>query len=105
MNVTEFTESAAGRLIKTSDGSSAFVPSPLPPEIALTWELMYALTTAERALGNLRGIGTTLPNANLLIQPFIRREAVLSSRIEGTEASVGDLLLFETGSSAPDTSD
>jgi Fic family protein len=106
MNSASFTENSAGRVVQTPDGSSAFVPSPLPPEITLTWELMHAVTTAERALGNLRGVGTTLPNANLLIQPFIRREAVLSSRIEGTEASIGDLVVFEAaGNVTPESSD
>ncbi|HKO02592.1 MAG TPA: Fic/DOC family N-terminal domain-containing protein, partial [Thermoanaerobaculia bacterium] len=82
------------------------MPSPLPPDLKLSWELTNALTAAERALGNLRGVGTILPNANLLIQPFIRREAVLSSRIEGTEATVGDLLVYEAAATAAsDSSD
>jgi Fic family protein len=50
---------------------------------------------ADLALGTLSGLGETLPNPHLLIYPFIRREAVLSSRIEGTQASLSDLLLFE----------
>lgn len=105
MNSAEFTSAAPGRLVRTPDGSSAFVPSPLPPEINITWELVNAVTAAERALGHLRGIGTTLPNANLLIQPFVRREAVLSSRIEGTQASVGDVVVFEASAAPSDDSD
>jgi Fic family protein len=59
------------------------------------------LAEAERAVGRLSGVGTTLPNPYLLINPFIRREAVLSSRIEGTQASLSDLLFFEAAPSAP----
>src|SRR5437764_13805048 len=67
--------------------------------------MLNAITRAARAVANLRGVGATLPNPHLLIQPFARREAVLSSRIEGTQASVGDLFLFEIGNPAPERSD
>jgi Fic family protein len=96
MNRDEFTN-PAGALIVTAEGAPAFVPDPLPPKFAVSWPLTSTLAKAERALGKLAGIGHTLPNPNLLIQPFVRREAVLSSRIEGTRASVGDLLLFDIG--------
>jgi len=56
-------------------------------------------------VGHLRGVGRILPNPHLLIQPFARREAVLSSRIEGTQASLGDLLLFELGAPATEQHD
>ncbi|HEV2719320.1 MAG TPA: Fic/DOC family N-terminal domain-containing protein [Thermoanaerobaculia bacterium] len=68
------------------------MPSPLPPEIDLSWRLLNEVARAERAVGHLRGLGRILPNPHLLIQPFARREAVLSSRIEGTQASRGALL-------------
>jgi Fic family protein len=84
-------------MVKTGRNASTFVPSPLPPSLDLTWELASSVAKAERAVGELAGIGATLPNPDLLIQPFVRREAVLSSRIEGTEASIGDLVLFEAG--------
>lgn len=83
----------------------AFVPPPLPPEVTLDPELVSALSEADRNLGLLAGAGEWLPNPHLLIRPFMRREAVLSSRIEGTQASVADLVLFEASpraSSAPD---
>ena len=86
-------------------GAAAFVPSPLPPDIDLSWALLDRVARAERAVGHLRGVGRILPNPHLLIQPFARREAVLSSRIEGTQASVGELLLFEIGSPAPEQHD
>jgi Fic family protein len=57
--------------------------------------LVYLLSEADRALGTLDGIGRTLPNPYLLISPFLSREAVASSRIEGTQASLSDLFLFE----------
>jgi Fic family protein len=55
------------------------------------------LSEADRALGELAGLGRVMPNPNLLIGPFIRREAVLSSRIEGTQSNVADLYAYEAG--------
>lgn len=95
MKLDDFTERKGGRLIKTSAKYWAFVPHPLPPQLTLTWELVNQLSEADRALSELAGIARTLPNPHLLIGPFIRREAVLSSRIEGTQASLSDLLFFE----------
>jgi Fic family protein len=95
MNPTDFIAPQSGRVVKTSEGAAAFVPSPLPPDLTLSWEMLDGITRAERAVANLRGVGATLPNPHLLIAPFARREAVLSSRIEGTQASVGDLIAFE----------
>jgi Fic family protein len=97
MDPTTFIAPAAGRLVTTASGAAAFVPSPLPPALELSWALSDALARAQGAVGHLRGIGRVLPNPHLLIEPFARREAVLSSRIEGTQASLGDLLLFEVG--------
>jgi Fic family protein len=95
MNIELFKTSNAGRLVKTVNGFWAFVPNPLPPD--LTWDNEFAnlLSKASHSLGNLVGLGETLPNPHLLIYPFIRREAVLSSRIEGTQSSLSDLLLYE----------
>ncbi len=91
----EIKKDAPGRLVKTPQGFWAFVPDPMPPEIELTWPLVSALSDADRALAELAGVGGTLPNPHLLIGPFLRREAVLSSRIEGTQASLSDLFFFE----------
>jgi Fic family protein len=71
------------------------VPPALPPEIELTRGLVADLSAADRALGLLAGVGTRLPNPYLLITPFLRREAVLSSKIEGTQAGVSDVVVFE----------
>jgi len=77
------------------DGHWAFMPNPLPPKLDWDDALVSLISRAGLALGTLSGVGETLPNPHLLIYPFIRREAVLSSRIEGTQSSISDLLLFE----------
>jgi Fic family protein len=101
-----FQNSSAGRCIRTSQGYWAFIPHPLPPALEPDWELMRLLSEAHAALGELSGAGRTLPNPHLLIQPYIRREAVLSSRIENTQAGMDDLFYYEAGESeqirAPD---
>jgi Fic family protein len=81
-----------------SQGSfSAFVPAPLPPELEWTARLIGALSDADRLVGRLAGEGGRLPNPHILIRPFVRREAVLSSKIEGTQATLGELLAAEAG--------
>ncbi len=86
-----------GRKLRTVEGYEAFVPSPLPPALVWTPRLAAVLSDADRAIGQLAGEGRRLPNPHLLIRPFIRREAVLSSRIEGTQATLGELLAAEAG--------
>ena len=66
---------------------------------ALELSTVNLLADAERALGELKGVGQRLPNPHLLINPFLRREAVLSSRIEGTTTGLQQLLVFETAPS------
>jgi len=81
-----------------SQGSySAFVPAPLPPELDWTPRLIGVLSDADRLVGRLAGEGGRLPNPHILIRPFVRREAVLSSKIEGTQATLGELLAAEAG--------
>ena len=87
----------AGRRLQTAGGYSAFVPNPLPPAIEFTPSLVRALSDADRAIGSLAGEGGRLSNPHLLIRPFVRREAVFSSRIEGTQATLGELLAVEAG--------
>src|SRR5437870_2723602 len=83
---------------KVSQGSySAFVPSPLPPELNWTPRLIGLLSDADRLIGRLAGEGGRLPNPHVLIRPFVQREAVLSSKIEGTQATLGELLASEAG--------
>lgn len=100
MQLDQFSESAPGKLIKTLQGYWAFVPAPLPPTITPTWELFLQNSEAERALSELAGIGRTLPNPHLLTNAFVPREAVLSSRIEGTRTSISDLFYFEAESAS-----
>lgn len=101
MQPQDFKDSPAGRLVKHERGYWAFVPHPLPPELPLTWELAGEISSADRGLSELAGIGRTLPNPYLLIRPFMHREAVLSSRIEGTQASLSDLYYFEAAEQPP----
>ncbi|MEW6285396.1 MAG: Fic family protein [Chloroflexota bacterium] len=100
MDIQRFTKSPAGRLVKVGQGEAAywaFIPHPLPPEIAWNTELASRLSTADRTLGELAGLGRSLPNPHLLIGPFLRREAVLSSRIEGTQTDLPHLYAYEAG--------
>jgi len=95
MDIAQFQNSPSGRLVRAVDGYWGFMPNPLPPQ--LTWDspLASLASRADLALGTLSGLGETLLNPHLLIYPFVRKEAVLSSRIEGTQSSLSDLLLFE----------
>ena len=86
-----------GKLVIGTGGYRAFVPAALPPEIIWDETLAFSLSAADRSIGRLAGEGRRLPNPHLLIRPFIRKEAVLSSRIEGTQASLGELLAAEAG--------
>ncbi|MGH8017701.1 MAG: Fic family protein [Opitutaceae bacterium] len=73
------------------------MPPPLPPQLPIDWELATLLSEADRAVSELSGAGRLLPNPHLLIRPYLRREAVLSSLIEDTYAEVEELLLFDLG--------
>ncbi len=95
MDPTKFRNSKSGKVVRQQQGYWAFLPAPLPAELSYTPSLVAALSAADQALGELRGLGGTLVNPHLLIRPLSRREAVLSSRIEGTRASLDDLLAFE----------
>jgi Fic family protein len=86
----------SGRYIKAA-GYEAFIPNPLPPEIIWTDQLIRSMSDADRLIGQLSGEGKQLPNPHLLMRPFIKREAVLSSRIEGTQATLGELLASDAG--------
>ena len=100
MQPSDFSKDKAGQIINTPQGYWAFNPAPLPPSLTLTWELAGEISAADRALSELAGVARTLPNPHLLISPFIRREAVFSSRIEGTQASLSDLFFYEASQTA-----
>jgi len=95
MQAIDFKNNISGRIISTPQGYLAYVPNPLEPSLDFPLPLIYALSEADRAISELAGIARTLPNPHLLIGSFVRKEAVLSSRIEGTQASFSDLLFFE----------
>lgn len=78
-------------------GVRAFVPDPLPPKLEWSADIVAAATEASLVLGRLAGQGGSLDNPHLLIRPFVRREAVLSSRIEGTQATISEVLADEAG--------
>jgi Fic family protein len=95
----------AGRYIAQSTGYRAFSPAPLPPlpPVKLQGELQGLLSSADRALGRLDGSIQTLPNPDLFVFMYVRKEAVLSSQIEGTQSSLQDLLAAEAHILSPDT--
>jgi len=96
MDPQAFQDSHSGRIIQVPcKGYWAYCPAPLPPQLEWASDLITALSNAASALGELKGLGHHLANPHLLIAPFIRREAVLSSRIEGTHASLSDLYAYE----------
>lgn len=89
--------SRAGRYITQPTGYRAFMPAPLPPQpaIALGGELQGLLSAADRSLGRLDGSVLTLPKPDLFVFMYVRKEAVLSSQIEGTQSSLQDVLAAE----------
>ena len=95
MSMDRLQNSPSGHLVPTIEGQRAFVPAPLPRHIEPSVQLMRSLEEAVSAVASLAGVGETIQNPYLLIRPFVRREAVLSSRIEGTEASISDLFRYE----------
>lgn len=100
MDPKDFVCLDAGKIVRTPEGYHAFVPAP-PPGIAYDADLVAALSRADAAVSELSGLGRFLPNPHLLIAPYVRREAVLSSRIEGTRASLSDILLDEVHADIP----
>jgi Fic family protein len=100
MRREDFADSAPGKCVLTPEGYVAFVPDPLPPSLEPSWRLHRADVEARAALGELAGLARNVANPHLLIRPFVRREAVLSSAIEGTVASPDQLVLFELDESA-----
>src|SRR5437762_7131826 len=74
----------------------AYIPPRLPPNPALNMEQLYPhLDKAIQAVAELNGVAKSVPNASLFIYMYVRKEALLSSQIEGTQSSFADLMLFE----------
>jgi len=96
MNPENFRNSSAGQAIRHPKGYWAFRPSPLPPALNWSRPLVSLLAEAERNLSKLATFGGAFSTPLLLTGSFIRREAVISSHIEGTRASLSDLYVYET---------
>jgi len=107
MNIETFKSSPAGRLIRTKSDYWAFLPNPLPPGglDKFSIKLVGILSEADRGIGALRSLGRLIPNSNLLVAPYIRKEAVQSSRIEGTQASLSDIFYYEASKEKPKHAD
>jgi Fic family protein len=103
MDIRAFTK-PNGTFVRNSKAQVTFVPKKLPLKIELDSETYVAISQANLKLGELVGIARLLPNPHVLINPYMRREAVLSSRIEGTQASLSELFLYEaTGDQSIDS--
>jgi Fic family protein len=94
----------AGRYIAQPAGYRAFMPAKLPPDppVRMDDELWALLSTADRSLGRLDGATEALPDPDLFVFMYVRKEAVLSSQIEGTQASLADVLEAEADVLGPD---
>ena len=95
---TDAPSTRAGRYVTHPARYRAFIPAPLPPDPSIAWdeELQNLLSKADRALGRLDGVAAVLPNPDLFVAMYVRKEAVLSSQIEGTRATLLDILDYET---------
>jgi Fic family protein len=92
-----FSEDRAGTYKTQKQGYRTFVPRPLPPDpsLELDNQILKLLSKADQALGRLDGVAEVLPNPDLFVMMYVKKEAVLSSQIEGTQASLMDVLEFE----------
>src|SRR5581483_2602933 len=92
-------QSRAGRTVAQATGYLAYIPAPLPPDPALTLdpETINLLSRADQALGKLDGVATRLPNPDLFVGMYVRKEALLSSQIEGIDSTLDEVIRFEEG--------
>ena len=88
---------SAGRYVTQPTGYRAFIPAPLPPDLPIQLDeaALALLSRADQAIGRLNGVVRTLPNPELFLDMYVRREAVDSSQIEGTQSTLEDVLAFE----------
>ena len=100
MDPSEFKASKAGQVVMCPEGYAAFVPAPLPPRLTFTRELAVAVSRADAALGTLSGLAGELPNPAAMAAPFLLQEALCSTRMEGADVSLTEVLLHEI-SAAP----
>jgi len=102
MNPSEFKAAKAGRVVTSPEGYAAFVPAPLSRKLTFTRELAVATSRADAALGALSGLGGELPSPAALTAPFLRQEALCSSRIEGADVTLTEVLLHEISATPAD---
>lgn len=95
MKVTDFGLNCPGKLLKTQQGYFVYLPNPLPPDLDWSAQIISKLSGAERSLARLEQVGQAFPVQHVVVRPFIRREAVLSSQIEGTRTTFEELLVYE----------
>jgi Fic family protein len=100
MDPSDFKAAKAGQVVTCAEGYAAFVPAPLPPKLSFTRELAVALSRADAALGALSGLGEELPSPVAMVASFLRQEALCSTRMEGADVSLTEVLLDEI-SAAP----
>src|SRR5207244_4360457 len=86
----------SGHYVQQPTGYKAFIPTPLPPELHMSDELLECLSSANISLGRLDTASYLLPNLDHIIAMYVRKEALLSSQIEGTEASLEDIFQYES---------
>lgn len=103
MDAEDDWRTAFGEVVRTPGphGYPAYLPAPIPRSLAIDEPTIRLLTDAEAALGRLAGAGRLLPNPNLLVRPYLVREAVASTRIEGTRTDVGEMFAFAAGGEQP----
>lgn len=103
MDPKNFVAPRWGRAVSTGGSYPyvAFAPAPLPRTVPLALDVVRLLSEADTALGRLAGAGRVLPDPHLLIAPYLAREALASSRIEGTQASLSDVFGAEVGATRP----
>ena len=97
MNIEQFRSGEIPGELVSSGGEIAFKPASLPPSISIEGELLDVFTEATTNVGQLSGVGRRVENPNMLISPFIYKEAVVSSEIEGTRVTLSDVYEYEAG--------
>jgi len=103
VDATRFVDSVFGSATREPGKKDAFVyylPKPIPRQLELSSTVVASLSEADAALGHLQGLGMLITDPSLLIGPYLRREALASSRIEGTQASLSDIFQSEVDAEA-----
>ncbi|HEY5260767.1 MAG TPA: Fic/DOC family N-terminal domain-containing protein, partial [Solirubrobacteraceae bacterium] len=103
MDATSYASTLFGEPRRTlgRHGYTAYYPAPIPRAMELPTTTIRLLADAEASLGRLAGVGQLLPNPHLLIRPYLMREAIASTRIEGTQASLADVFEAEASGEPP----